>query len=118
MALACLALPGCCATARVRVLDLDSGQPVSGAVVRPEYRHPIGHPVNEPGRPKRTDSTGRATLRQCNAIEILGFKVEADGYQQHLPPESSSDTGATLGDWSAAGKEHMLYVVPSPGAPQ
>ena len=85
--------------------------------MRPEYRHPIGYPANEPGRPKRTDGTGRATLRQCNATEILGFRVEAEGYRQHVTPESSS-TGATLGDWSAAGKEHILYVVPSPGGPQ
>src|SRR5688572_19865528 len=109
----CAALSGCWCnqTARVVVINRDSGEPVPGAVVRAKHTDCFGNP-NYSGRAVRTNRLGRATIRD-DAMDYRGFTVEARGYEQYLPPGWFYSEGSYPGVLSPDGT-HILHVIPWP----
>ena len=109
-----LASSGCCVlvgseTVTVLVVERQTGQPVPGAAVRPHYDDCYSGGAAVWGRPIRTDANGRARVSPPGAIRYEGFAVEADGYEQYLPPGVDDYTGEPAPDGT-----HILHVLRLP----
>ena len=94
---------GCCLlvgseTVTVLVAERETGRPVPGAAVRPHYDDCYFGGAAVWGRPLRTDANGRARVSPPGALRYEGFAVEADGYEQYLPPGVDDYTGEAARD--------------------
>lgn len=100
-------LPGCGTPAEIRVVDVATGEPVHGALVRSielSSMVPTFNPFSGSDE-DTTDDTGVATLR-INRRDTLGFEVTLAGYKHH---------GGDFRDWH--GFSEMMRARTDPDAP-
>jgi len=111
MAIAIVAASGGCHTAHVRVLDVETGEPVSGASVVP-CRESWFWPVGSVGDPAYTRRDGRATLRAPLLNTIYGFQVTADDY---VPWRAPGNLIPTVDPGTQVGSDIVFYLYQAPG---
>jgi hypothetical protein len=105
-----IALAGC-HTTHVRVVDVETGEPVHRATVV-AHASSWGKPSGGPGRMTTTRRGGRATFHAGPGEAIYGFDVSADGYVHWRTARNvivSHDPG------TREGSAVVLYLYQQPG---
>ena len=109
---AVLIVVGGCRTARVRVLDAESGEPIGKARIVPYYSsNVLGWDIGPPGDPVFTRRDGRATLGTSLFNSFSGFQAYADGY---VPWRTPKNVIFTRDPGTPVGSEVLLYLYQEP----